>query len=218
MFATTDDQPTSEGRAQNGEAALDAFLRAKGEQADALDSDIPDLITDLLLYAQQEGEDIDVILRRARLNFEAEQEDSAKADNASEVKEVLFATTMTDWRDHDGCGEDVPEEIRGGQYKIDISRSGYGGLYIDVESPAGVYSGLLLEGDMGFLKINTYGAADNLEGLDETDAIIHLDRDGTHVTNNYSEGIQHVRFQRDGALCEKWQSEFDEEDPGPSPR
>jgi hypothetical protein len=71
-------EPTNASRAESAERALRSHVEAKGEKFDLSSSEIVDLITDLLHLAARidQGDDpIESALRRARMHFEAENEE-----------------------------------------------------------------------------------------------------------------------------------------------
>lgn len=76
-------------RAVNAEAALQAYLRAKKEPdaPEERETNIQDLVTDLLHLAKQEKVDVESLLRMAKNNFETEVEDEETIIEEQELEE-----------------------------------------------------------------------------------------------------------------------------------
>ena len=95
---------------------------------------------------------------------------------------ILLNTIIKDWREVDGSTDEAQKEHLK-NYQVEVKRSGYGGLWIDVVLPNGKTASLLLEGDQGALKVNTYSAdPESTDAQDEADIILHIDEQGTQLT------------------------------------
>lgn len=81
--------------------------------------------------------------------------------------EVMLETTMRDWRCAEGMEDAVRPEHRG-EFKVKISRTGYGGLMIDLETPQGEAHSVLIEADEGVVKLLTFTADTEERGADRT--------------------------------------------------
>ena len=100
--------------------------------------------------------------------------------------EVMLETTMRDWRCAEGMEDAVRPEHRG-EFKVKISRTGYGGLMIDLETPQGEAHSVLIEADEGVVKLLTFTADTEERGWtkDEPDTRIFLTSFGTRVEEDH---------------------------------
>lgn len=79
----------NESRAVTAEAALKAYLGAKKESdaPEERETNIQDLVTDLLHLAKREKVDVESLLRMAKNNFETEAEDEETIIEEQELEE-----------------------------------------------------------------------------------------------------------------------------------
>ena len=73
-------EPTNKERAARIDTALGGYLSAKGDIPDETESDLADMLTDIMHYCRREGETFKDLLERATINFEAEDDELEDGD------------------------------------------------------------------------------------------------------------------------------------------
>jgi len=65
-------EPTNKERAARIDTALEGYFSARGDSPDETESDIADMLADIMHYCRRKGETFQDLLERATMNFEAE--------------------------------------------------------------------------------------------------------------------------------------------------
>jgi len=95
-----------------------------------------------------------------------------------------IAADIVDWQEADGAGEDLSENQRK-PWPVEIRRSGYSGIDIELTAPDGTNRTILIEVEKGNLVIRPYR---DQERSDEPDLKLTLTSEGSAIENTSRKG------------------------------
>lgn len=84
------------------------------------------------------------------------------------MSDILFETTITDWRLADGCGDELSSKQRE-PWTVKVARGGYGGLWIELCNTDGTKRLVSIEADQGNVTVAAYRDSDG-----DQDAKFHI--------------------------------------------
>jgi hypothetical protein len=84
------------------------------------------------------------------------------------MSDILLETTIHDWRLADQCDEDLSSKQKA-PWTVQVSRGGYGGLYIELCDVDGTKRLVSIEADLGNVTVAAYRDADG-----DQDAKLHI--------------------------------------------